>query len=149
MSPMDAPRLLCDAMLGRLARDLRILGYDTAYAAPDASDTQVLAQARREGRALLTKDRELAARADVPTVLVGADELGSTLAALGLAPRRAALFSRCTECNGALEAGDARPEDGAPPQVRRVSRCGACARVYWAGSHVAGILGRLERHLRD
>lgn len=143
-------KLLCDAMLGRLARDLRLLGIDTAYASPTATDDEVLAQARREGRALLTKDKALAARANVRTVFVGGeDELANALDALELRPRRDAVFTRCTDCNGLLFASEPRAGEEVPPHVGRVSRCVDCGHLYWAGSHVGGILARLERYLAD
>ena len=143
-------KLLCDAMLGRLARDLRLLGVDTAYASPTATDDEVMAHARREGRTLLTKDRALAARANVPTVLVqGEDELAHALDALELRPRREDVFTRCTDCNGLLVAGEPRAGEEVPPHVGRVSRCVDCGHLYWAGSHVSGILARLERYLSD
>lgn len=55
------PRLLADGMLGKLAKWLRLLGYDTAYE-NDAPDHELARRARAEGRILLTRDRELSAR---------------------------------------------------------------------------------------
>jgi uncharacterized protein len=57
-----AVRLLCDEMLTGIGRWLRAAGYDTAIAASGASDDDLLAQARAEGRVLLTCDRALAAQ---------------------------------------------------------------------------------------
>lgn len=54
----DVPRFLADSMLGRLARYLRFLGYDTAYEA-DIPDSEFVLWARRERRILLTRDRAL------------------------------------------------------------------------------------------
>jgi uncharacterized protein with PIN domain len=63
-------RVLCDAMLGKLARYLRMCGYDTAYALDRGieADAAIGELARREGRTLLTRDADLAARTteDVP-----------------------------------------------------------------------------------
>lgn len=142
------PAFLCDAMLGRLARDLRLLGYDVAYAGPDEPDGVILARAREEGRLLLTKDRELASRAGASGVLLErADELEELVDRLGLRPRRADFLTRCTACGARLVAGPRGADDEAPADVERVARCPACGHVYWEGSHVAAIRARLERFL--
>src|SRR5207245_3517686 len=69
----DAVKLLCDHMLGSLARWLRFMGYDTAYP-PPAPDRELVDCARREGRILLTRDKELAARVS-GSVQVRSDDL--------------------------------------------------------------------------
>ena len=53
-----SPSFLVDAMLGNIARKLRIFGYDTLYL-KDTSDSSVLGIASREKRILLTRDKEL------------------------------------------------------------------------------------------
>src|SRR5436190_8642950 len=54
-------KLLCDHMLGSLARWLRFMGYDTAYPEP-GPDRMLIERARAEGRVLVTRDKELAGR---------------------------------------------------------------------------------------
>jgi uncharacterized protein with PIN domain len=54
-------KILCDHMLGSLAKWLRLLGYDTVYPAP-LEDRAMAAKAYDEGRVLLTRDKDLAAR---------------------------------------------------------------------------------------
>lgn len=151
---MPDPRWLADEMLGRLARYLRFLGFDTAYAR-GRSDPEIERWAARDGRLLLTRDRALAAR--VPgSVLLSSGVLDDQLrtvraAAPGLAFHVA--FTRCTECNGALapvaEAPDASgPHDtasGRAPAGARLYRCTACGHVYWDGSHTAQVRARLAR----
>lgn len=56
-------KLLCDEMLGSLARWLRVAGYDTALAQPGMADGLILAQCAREDRRLITRDRALAGAA--------------------------------------------------------------------------------------
>ena len=152
---MDEPRFVADVMLGRLARWLRALGYDTLYFR-DAPDRRLLAVALGERRRLLTRDAALARRAREAGLLVRAESLDVQLhevtAACGVGGRRP--LSRCLECNGLL--GSAAPDavrDRVPPYTFATQRefwiCASCHRVFWAGTHVTGIRRRLEPHLRD
>ncbi|HEX9710692.1 MAG TPA: Mut7-C RNAse domain-containing protein [Candidatus Thermoplasmatota archaeon] len=152
---MDDPRFVADVMLGRLARWLRALGYDTLYFR-DAPDRRLLAVALSEGRRLLTRDAALARRAREAGLLVRTEVLDAQIRevtmACGPAARRA--LSRCLECNGLLAASP--PEavrHRVPPYTFATHHefwtCPGCGRVFWAGTHVAGIQRRLEPYLRD
>jgi len=146
-------KLLVDAMLGRLAKWLRILGYDTAYLA-DTDDFAVMRLARAEDRLILTRDRGLARRRGVRALLVSGESLEEQLrqvcGVLGLPAEGA--FSRCPVCNQALM--DATPEQvatGVPGYVQRTqecfSFCGGCNRIYWRGTHwqrMAAFVSRLR-----
>jgi uncharacterized protein with PIN domain len=132
---------LVDGMLGRLARWLRILGYDAEYH-PGLEDRELARIARAEDRILLTRDTELARRKGFRSLLVESQELEEQLrqvvAELGLRPWRRP--ARCTLCNAPLE--EATPDevrDLVPPYVGRTqtrfTRCPACRRVYWPGTH--------------
>jgi uncharacterized protein with PIN domain len=145
------PRFLADEMLGSLARWLRIMGYDTAYAR-DRGDTEILAQARDEDRMLLTRDRQLAERAGERGLLVeSADlerQLRQVIEAYGLVLDEP--MTRCTLCNGVLVR--ISPEEAAdlvPPRVREAwdefYRCTKCGQVYWKGTHWKRIGERLDR----
>lgn len=143
-------RLLCDAMLGKLARDLRFLGYDVAYAQSTESDEAVLTRARSEQRLLLTRDKLLATRAGDDGVLLSGphgDELDETVARLGLAPIERDFLTRCSECGARLV--DARlPDAEVPADVARAWRCPSCGHRYWEGTHVVDMRRRLSRHFR-
>jgi uncharacterized protein with PIN domain len=151
---MDDPRFVADAMLGRLARWLRALGYDTLYFR-DAPDRRLLVVALAEGRRLLTRDAALARRAREAGLLLRTEDLDAQIRevvrACGPAPRPA--LSRCLECNGLLVAS--APEavrHRVPPYTLATQAafrsCPDCARVFWAGTHVSGIARRLAPHLR-
>lgn len=155
MDPGPA-RFVVDAMLGRLARWLRLLGHDTLYD-PSAEDRELARCAAATGRILLTRDRGLLARRLVTRgVLVEHDDLAGQLrqvsAACGLALDPARCFTRCPSCNA--ETVDAAPEavsGRVPPYVLRTHErfraCPGCGRVYWAGTHRDAALRRLGRML--
>ncbi len=140
-------------MLGRLARWLRVLGYDTHYAA-DISDARALALCQREGRVLITRDRTLAQRARGIRVLLLQshqldEQLASSVAAFGLDLSKHRL-TRCLVCNRSTRL--VAPEEVAhlvPPYVRartkEFTRCARCGRVFWPGTHRARIEARLKK----
>jgi uncharacterized protein with PIN domain len=143
----DSPpkRLLADAMLGRLARWLRLMGYDTAYDNA-AEDDELARRSRAEDRVLLTRDRELANRVGLRTLLIESEELEEQIAqvrdAIGAAP--VPTLSRCSVCNEPLEeVGREEAAGSVPPYVLRAHagfrRCPRCKRIYWKGSHVEGM----------
>lgn len=149
------PRFACDAMLGRTARWLRALGYDTAWEA-DVADADLVRRAVAERRILVTKDRRLPEEWRIGGVLVLETEgpveaLREIDRRIGLGwPRE--LFTRCLECNEPLEPASAEEvARKAPPRVRAAHddfrRCPSCERVYWPGSHVRRLRRRLAEAL--
>ena len=145
-------KFLADCMLGKLARWLRILGYDTAYD-NHAEDDDLLAAAERENRILLTRDRPLFERArSIPCVFVEKNQLDHQIAQLvtevGLDLDRET-FTRCLECNvPILDADLEQVRMSVPPFVlksrTRFYRCPECLRVYWSGSHTDRMEARLS-----
>lgn len=148
----SAPSLLVDAMLGRLARWLRLAGYDAAFWR-EGADEQLIAAARAEGRLIVTKDHALAGRRGVDALLIGADDLDSQIAearaALALRGQIPEPFRRCAECNGPLvELSHADAQGLVPPYVWHTQeafrRCDRCGRVYWKGTHWPDMERRLN-----
>jgi uncharacterized protein len=153
---MAPAKFAADAMLGRLARWLRMLGFDTSHDATLA-DAALVRLANDEGRILLTRDRHLLrelrpahaleVRKDAPL-----EQLQDLVAALAL-PSPTALFTRCLLCNTALSPplAEAQTQQLLPPGVRGipgpVRRCPTCGRVYWHGSHVRRMRIALEQAL--
>jgi uncharacterized protein with PIN domain len=138
-------------MLGTLAKWLRILGYDTLFD-PVLDDHQLVRLARADGRVLLTRDRELAGRRGVRTVLVASEQLDDqvrqVLRDLGLEADRS--FSRCPVCNEALETIDREAAQARVPAYvaqahKQFKHCPTCRRVYWRGSHWQRMVERLSR----
>ncbi len=137
----EPPLFLADAMLGRLSRWLRLMGYDTLYASA-LSDHQIAARARAERRIVLTRDRELARRRGIRCLLVQSqflkEQIKQVFATLGLSLCRGE--PRCSQCNAQLEPvtrDEARAR--VPAHVlsthTRFCRCANCNKIYWQGSH--------------
>jgi uncharacterized protein with PIN domain len=139
--PQNTPRFVLDVHLGSLARRLRLLGVDTAYA-NDLDDDALLAQANTERRVLLTQDRGLLGRR---ALWLGGYVRGSRgdeqLAdVLGRFAPPLAPWTRCPACNGEVVpvAKDAvahllRP--GTRRTYDDFARCPACGHLYWRGAH--------------
>lgn len=150
------PAFFADVMLGRLARWLRILGYDTAYERA-VSDAVLVERALEENRWVLTRDGYLAKRRALRGrhTLVASDRLDDQLRQLRVElhlelTAEAETASRCPECNLVLEE---LPREEAvrkvPPFVAdhhaEFALCAGCGRVYWPGSHWVRLCARLER----
>ena len=147
----ESVQLLTDGMLGRLAKWLRLLGYDTAYDNA-ATDPELARRARAEGRVLLTRDRELAARRGLRTLLIESQVLEEQVRQVrdGLGPPPHPALSRCAVCNTVLESvSPAAVSDRVPPYILRTQtefrRCPGCERVYWPGSHLQAMRGQMEK----
>jgi uncharacterized protein with PIN domain len=147
---------VADGHLGRLTRDLRLLGFDVAYD-PRAEDRQLLALMEREDRALLTRDRRLLMHAIVRTGYCprsqSADE--QTIEVIRRFDLLASIapFTRCLRCNAPVrEISKAEIIEKLEPLTKiyyeRFRRCTGCGQIYWAGSHFSKLQKRLEK-IRD
>ena len=144
---------LLDGMLGKLARWLRIAGFDTLYYR-DKEDRELIKEALESNRVLLTRDRDLVLRAKkrgVRVLLINQEEAVSQLSQLKdifdltLEPS----LSRCPICNGVLvEESKENVSDRVPESslngFEEFWACKECQKVYWKGSHWNKILETLE-----
>jgi len=145
-------RLIADSMLGKLAKTLRMLGFDAAYD-PFIEDRELVRRARAENRVVLTRDTQLLRRRDLPRfVFVESDHLREQLAQvareLELKLEGGAAFTRCLVCNGELmPVAKESVRREVPPYVYQTQdafvRCAECGRIYWRGTHVEGMERRL------
>lgn len=155
--PLRTPRFVADAHLGGLARMLRMLGFDTLYD-NHFDDDEIVVLAEREGRIVLTRDRELLKRRAVSHgcylhAQKAEEQLREIVTRLDL-KRLARPFTLCLHCNAPLRPIDkASVLDRLPPRVRehyeRFSTCDVCGRVYWEGSHWRNMRRLLDELVRD
>lgn len=142
--PLRVTRFMVDVNLGKLAKRLRMLGFDAAFG-NDLNDDEIVARALREKRIILTRDRRLLFRKAVTHgYWVRSDDpetqLVEVMRRLDLAAQARPL-ERCIECNGLIESVEREQVwDRLEPLTRRYYRdfyrCPDCDRIYWEGSHV-------------
>lgn len=144
-------KFLVDSMLGRLAKWLRILGYDTLYFS-SLDDNDLVRMARAEGRMVLTRDRLMVRRKGIDSLLIESDDfreqIRQLLHDLNLKPDRS--FSRCPVCNSPLQSvAKESVRERVPPYVfqtqERFSLCPQCPKIYWRGTHWQRMRERLKR----
>lgn len=137
-------KFIVDRMLGKLAKELRMLGYDTLY--DRRGDTAGLLEiARQQGRTVVTRktvlptsrpeDRIIRIRADVPHL-----QLKELIAEALLSRSEAKPFSRCVLCNLLLAEIPPGEAEGKVPDFvlyhhTEFFRCPECGRIYWKGTH--------------
>ncbi len=141
--PLRNTAFILDVNLGKLARKLRLFGFDAAYR-NDYSDAEVVAVSLRTGRIILTRDRRLL----YPKVVTHGywvraarpeEQIREVLIRFDLRHRICA-FHRCLDCNGLIEpVAKAAVLAQLQPLTKRYYdeffRCRSCAKVYWKGTH--------------
>jgi uncharacterized protein len=142
-TPLRETRFALDVHLGKLARLLRMVGFDAQYSNAIA-DEELARVARGEKRIILSRDRGLLKRRTVTHgYLVRSDaprrQLAEVLRRFDLAGS-VRMFSRCMECNLPLARVDKASIANLLPEVVAVtyndfSRCEGCKRVFWKGTH--------------
>ena len=133
---------IADAMLGRLAKRLRLLGIDVLYA-PTFTDNDIIRLALEQNRVILTRDTGLASRPLARNhLLIGSDDVDEQVAQVRSAfvLNDAGSLNRCSLCNGPLSPLDRRAaQDHVPAHVHATIKtfyqCEGCGKVYWRGSH--------------
>lgn len=155
--PDERAGFVADIHLGRTARRLRLLGFDTRWFS-GRYDRELLDIMEAEGRILLTRDRRLLMNKRVVYgCCIRSDRLFEQVCQVvrrfGLAGR-VKPFSRCLACNGMLEErAKATVNALLQEKTRRFyddfRECSSCGRVYWQGSHVRGLQAFIDDVLRE
>ena len=145
-------KFVADGHLGKLVRDLRLLGVDMSYDR-DADDRSLVKASAEEGRALLTRDRRLLMHTAVRHgyYLRSQDPLQQTVEVLNrfTLTNASRPFSRCLLCNALLEPAEKeRIINQLEPLTKiyyhQFRRCPQCGQVYWSGSHFEKLQQRIQ-----
>lgn len=146
-------KLFCDEMLARLGRWLRAAGYDTLIVTPKMADSDILDEAIREDRILLTRDQHFISMPNASNRVIYLK--GNTLqeSVEELTPKLHIQwtyhpFSRCLICNTLLARALEPKLENIPPDILKlqtqVSYCKTCDKLFWLGSHTRRMLDQLS-----
>jgi uncharacterized protein with PIN domain len=148
-------KLLCDQMLGTLAKWLRILGFDTFYANAEMSDEDLLNIAKGENRTIFTRDKELIIRGKKKNLNVISIETTDLDLQLNQALKHVnidekSILSRCTLCNTVLDTVEKNKVQGKVPSKvfennEKFWFCSKCNKFYWMGSHYNEMINKIKK----
>lgn len=151
--PLRKTRFILDVHLGKLARFLRLLGFDTRYR-NDLDDPEIIEIAVSEGRIILTRDIGILKRSAVThgywlRSTDPEEQIQEVLHRFDLYSRIRP-FYRCIHCNGLIEpVAKAKVESQLQPRTKKYHdeffRCTGCGRIYWKGSHYLKMIARIDR----
>lgn len=146
--PLRDPKFVLDVHLRKLAKRMRLLGFDVDYD-KSRDDPELAEISEREGRILLTRDHQLLKRKDVSKGLIirNTDPEKQILEVLDRLDLRDKIspFSRCIICNGFIESLKMDSDgfkaikheipEGVLSWCGRFFICRSCGKIYWEGSH--------------
>ena len=142
---------IVDAMLGKLAKKLRLLGYDSLYSS-SMEDDEIIRLAKNENRILITKDVPLTQKAEKQQIrtiqITKSDEIDQFLQINEKANLGKCIVSgsnsRCPVCNGELEYTEKKDVSEKVPagvleNMNDFWTCKKCKKVYWEGTHIKNL----------
>jgi uncharacterized protein len=149
-------KFIVDRMLGKLAKQLRMLGYDTLYYRGE-DVYPLIRMARQEGRAILTRNTKLSPRRPEDVILRITEDnpllqLKELFEKQNIELDEGKVFSRCLLCNAFLDPISRKEVEGKVPDFifhhhKEFFRCPQCQRIYWPGSHQKNMQRRMEELL--
>ena len=149
-------KFIADCHLGKLAKYLRIMGFDTLFF-PHIDDDDLIIIANKEKRIILTRDRELSQRKNAPVLFLEPTDTKEQLKMLikyYKLKEHPAPFSRCIVCNTPLQVIEKKNIiERLPEKVIKhfdyFEYCPACDRIYWQGDHYRHMMEFLEQVLKE
>jgi uncharacterized protein len=150
------PKFIVDANVGKLAKWLRMMGFDTLFF-DELDDGKMVKLALAQERTIITRDTEFMKRRAITTgrvkaILVSGDnpesQMKTVLQKLNLSDQTRP-FTRCLECNAELKELDRSEAEGlVPGRVYQIQEqymiCPSCERVYWRGTHWKAMTDKLH-----
>lgn len=140
-------------MLGKLVKELRMLGYDTVYYRGENAHP-LIKLAREEGRVILTRSTKLTPKRPEDRIIrIMEDKPSFQLRELIqmkiISLHEETPFSRCLVCNVLLTEMPREEAEGKVPdfifyQRKEFFRCRQCSRIYWQGSHQDHMQEKIE-----
>ena len=143
----NKPIFVVDAMLGNLAKKLRILGYDSKYFSSIEDDKLILI-AKNEKRIILTKDEQLTKNAEkqnIDFVLIRGSDESEQIMQINAKIKLDKFVvdtnnSRCIVCNGSLQPVEkyriiGKIPEGILEREKKFWMCDSCKKIYWEGTH--------------
>jgi uncharacterized protein with PIN domain len=148
-------KLICDHMLGSLAKWLRIFGFDTLYPDMTTNDDKVLDIAKAEKRLLISRDKELLIRGKkikLEVLEIQTTDLDTQLVQVltHIPIDYTQVLTRCTLCNTPLISVEKKATKvHVPPKVFE-SRdqfwyCVVCNKYYWMGTHYKNMIEKISK----
>ncbi len=144
-------KFIADVMLGRLAKWMRLLGFDVLYGRA-MTDNEVIRLSLEDNRVILTRDTGLASRPLASKHLVITsdkvrEQLRQVLDAFHIDTMPGRL-TRCSLCNELLvPIAKEEAKDMVPQYVYEKNdsflRCRKCGKIYWKGTHITRIVKEL------
>ncbi len=147
------PVFLVDAMLGNIAKKLRLFGFDSEYSS-SISDEDLIQRAKKENRILITKDifvSEMTQKQKISVIQITKHEEMEQLVQIFKNLKISELTvngnnARCTECNEKLIIINKdlvlnQVPEGILEKIDDFCKCPQCNKIYWEGTHIE----RLQR----
>jgi uncharacterized protein with PIN domain len=146
-------KFIADRMLGKLAKELRMLGYDTLYYRGENA-YPLIKLAREESRVILTRSTQLTPKRPEDRIVRVMDDkpslqLRELIQKKVISLHEENLFSRCLLCNIPLGEISREEAEGKVPdfifyQQKEFFRCPQCSRIYWQGSHQENMKRKID-----
>ena len=155
-SPFENFKFITDASLGRLAKWLRLLGYDTVVFTKEAG-RDLMRQANAERRIVLTRRHDMTERqfSGILHLITDVDagrQINDVIEKFSLKTDRQKMFGICLECNEKLSTVSREEVRDLVPQYvfencTEYNRCPKCRKIYWTGTHERNALRFMKKHI--
>ncbi len=153
---MKEPKFIVDFMCGRLAKWLRILGYDAEFV-KDTSREKILLESLKEQRIILTRDTKLSSKKAYKLILIKSDKIRDqvrqVIKELNLVIDKNKFFIICSICNKKVVSVLKEEVKSLVPKyvyenISEFYKCPQCNRIYWQGSHFNFFLDDIEKVIK-